>query len=99
MSKQEIIDYIKKHFEDNDILIKMIKDLKPKVKKLEWRTVSDEREGYRIVCKAKDYTIHTNGKQYFYRFFSDIYYNTLEEAKDACQKHYEETILNALEQE
>jgi hypothetical protein len=104
-TKKEIIDFIddghvdgrEYYFSDEDYykLIQMIKYLKPRVKKIEWEYSNcvhyGERyigNGYRIVYRNKKYDAY-----YPYRHT----YDTLTEAKQVCQKHYEETILGALE--
>jgi len=105
ITKQEIIDYIEDNLTGGDdaiiaveTAIQMIKDLKPRVKKLEWTSSNstslcgkyywDDIDGY-----VSDYSRYDGETNYLGLF------DYVSQAQEACQKHYEETILGKLEDE
>jgi|GEM_PF-4641760 hypothetical protein len=77
-------------------VIQMLKDLKPRVKKLEWN-----RERFDYMSNDDIYTIQESlfmPGAYTINILSG-YYKSPTQAQEACQKHYEQTILGALEDE
>ena len=111
-TKQEIIDYIEYNLAGGDddaftaveTAIQMIKDLKPRVKKLEFDLRVRQPDGW--VCNpflTVLYSIDYDGISLFVAYvYSNAKigeYRTKEEAENACQEHYEENILRALEDE
>lgn len=106
-TKQDIIDRLDHSRMDmNDFLTikQMIKDLKPRVKKLSWRDNSSTDEDHfwveeyiAEVSESMKYVITNYKSQWETSHEDSMLYYELEYAKEACQKHYEETILESIE--
>ncbi len=101
-TKQKIIDYIERNiprefYDEKLAIIRAIKDLKPSVKKMGWVKMGNSLvstgvdEEYVIDSLSKSNLVVINKLS---GYFKDI-----EQAQEACQNHYEESILGSVEYE
>lgn len=110
-TKQDIINHAYEFWEngcktsDFNWLLETIEELKPKVKKREWKW---NKNCSMTLCKQ--YYIYETDRYYkaIYIHVHDLYetdhddiglFDTEYQAQEACQKHYEESILQAIDYE